>query len=211
MRGDSGDHPTWDLADLPGEVRVALETLVAHRGVVLVDGGAPVGSLAFSPAVLEGVVVDPAPADPSGPAEREDVTVVATGTKLSAAARARLSESLGPAYVVVDVSEAPPTTDVVLIHAVSPQLVGVLRATFPRARVLVAELLDDELGLDVRGPVGRLLDAGAHAYLPRGPVEQVGRSVRRVLETPAAGELGASVRSHGEVGELGGPSGTGPS
>lgn len=190
---------------------MVLEALVAHRGATLVDGGAPVGTLAFSPAVLEGVVVETEPSAPPGPAEREDVTVVATGTKLSAAARARLSESLGPAYVVVDVSDAPTTTDVVLIHAVSPQLVGMLRATFPQARILVTELLDDELGLDVRGPVGRLLDAGAHAYLPRGPVEQVGRSVRRVLETPAAGELGASERSHGELGELGRPDGPGPS
>lgn len=46
---------------------------------------------------------------------------------------------------------------------------------------MVSEILDEELGLDVRGPVGILLNGGADAYLPPRPIEDVARGVHRFL------------------------------
>ena len=66
-------------------------------------------------------------------------------------------------------------------HAVSHQLVGAWAQMFPQARIVVTEILDEELGLDVRGPVGILLDAGADAYLPPRPIEDVARNVHQFL------------------------------
>lgn len=197
MGAATDDEATWDLRKLPHEVGEALGELKAQRTVTLRDGDELLGTVRFTPTVLEGRVLDTKTGtlgprqevSPHPPRHPGDVTVVATGTKLTDQARARLSESLGGGYIVVDIAQAPPTADVVLVHAVSPQLIGLLAANFPQARILVIELLDDDLHIDVRGPVGRLLDAGAHAYLSRGPVEQVGHSVRRVLENPPASEL----------------------
>lgn len=53
-----------------------------------------------------------------------------------------------------------------LIPAVSPQLIGSLRARFPQARMIIAEIEDEELGVSYQGPVSRLLNAGADSYLP---------------------------------------------
>jgi hypothetical protein len=40
-------------------------------------------------------------------------------------------------------------------------LIGNLRSMFPKARVIIAEIEDDVLGVSYHGPVRRLLDAGA--------------------------------------------------
>lgn len=73
---------------------------------------------------------------------------------------------------------------------------------FPRAHILITEILDEELGLDVRGPVGRLLDAGAHAYLPRRPVEQLAQNVRGHVASHGRPELGTGDAAFREIGPL---------
>ena len=85
--------------------------------------------------------------------------------KLSASARRSLSDELGADYIVLDLYAAPKTADVVLVPPVSPQLIGSLRAMFPKARVIVAELEDAELGISYEGPLRRMLDAGVDNYL----------------------------------------------
>ncbi|WP_374968195.1 hypothetical protein [Terrabacter sp. BE26] len=186
---------TLDLETLPREVRSAVEAMVAGREVTLRHEGRELGILAFRPAVLEGAVVagPPAPAAEPVPVEgvRDGVTVVATATKLSDAARSRLSDELGPDYIVLDLLKAPTTADVVLTHPVSPQLLGSLRAGFPNARVIVTEIDDEELGVSQPGPVGRLLDAGAAAYLPPRPLREVASSVHAYLTGSAAPQLTA--------------------
>lgn len=58
---------------------------------------------------------------------------------------------------------------------------GSLRAQFPDARVIITEIDDEELGVSYSGPVSRLLDAGATAYLPPRPVSAIASMVRDVL------------------------------
>ena len=108
---------------------------------------------------------------------------------MSDSARTRLNDAFGDSYLVLDFADAPSTADVVLTHAVSHQLIGRWTVMFPQARILVTEILDEELGLDIRGPLGRFLDAGAHAYLPRRPVEQLARNVDGYLASQAHPEL----------------------
>eukprot|EP01032_Pedospumella_encystans_P034852 gene34852-39408_t len=67
---------------------------------------------------------------------------------LSDTARADLSAQLGPGYVVVDIKKAPPTTNIGLTTVVSGQLIGILRAQFPQARILLAEIHDAGPRLD---------------------------------------------------------------
>jgi len=150
--------------------------------------------LAFRPSVLEGMVV----AAPQAAADLPDtgrvpdgVTVVATATKLSDAARRRLSDELGADYIVLDLLKAPPTADVVLTHPVSPQLLGSLRGMFPDARIIVTEIEDEELGVSQPGPVSRLLDAGACAYLPPRPLREVAASMHAYLTGSGAPQLTA--------------------
>ena len=185
--------PTLDLETLPREVRSAVEAMVAGREVTLRREGLEVGVLAFRPSVLEGTVVSglQTVAVESAPPEAvsDDVTVVATATKLSDAARRRLSDELGPGYIVLDLLKAPTTADVVLTHPVSPQLLGSLRASFPNARVIVTEIDDEELGVSHPGPVSRLLDAGASAYLPPRPLREVASSIHAYLTGSDAPQL----------------------
>ncbi len=193
---------TFDLAALPHQARTAIESIIETGEVEVVRSGARVGTLTFQPAVLEGALLPPSEgASPAPSSERADVTVVATTMRMSETARARLSDALGNSYVVLDFADAPSTADVVLSHPVSHQLINRWTLMFPQARVLVTEILDEELGLDVRGPVGILLDAGADAYLPRRPVEQLARNVHGYLAAQGA-QLGTS---EGAVLEIGSP------
>ena len=192
--------PALDLESLPREVRSAVEAMVAGAEVTLRREGRDVGVLVFRPTVLEGLVVS-GPPTPGSRAEvpegrqgqvPDGVTVVATATKLSDAARRRLSDELGPDYIVLDLLAAPSTADVVLTHPVSPQLLGSLRAMFPAARLIVTEIDDEELGVSQLGPVSRLLDAGASAYLPPRPLREVASSVHAYLTGSGAPQLTAA-------------------
>jgi hypothetical protein len=179
---DRAQRAALDLTEVPPEVRTAIEAILAKGEVDVVRSGEPVGTLAFRSAVLEGVLLPPAEeSSPDRVREPEGVKVVVTTMRMSDAARTRLSDAFGDSYLVVDFADAPSTADVLLSHPVSTQLINRWTVMFPRARILVTEILDEELGLDVRGPVGRLLDAGAHAYLPRRPVEQLAHNVHGYL------------------------------
>ncbi|KNX39122.1 hypothetical protein VV01_02150 [Luteipulveratus halotolerans] len=180
-----------DLVDLDPRTRALLEAMIDEGEGTVVRAGEPVGTLTFKPHVVSGTVIPlDRHRDAAERAERSDVTVVVTTMQLSDEARARLSASFGPDYLVVDYGSAPETADIVLTNPVSPQLIGLLAGQFPDAQVIVTEILDAELGIDVNGPVGRLIDAGARAYLPPRPVEQVAENVHGYLQSEGRGELG---------------------
>ena len=173
--------PQLDVEALPPDVRAAIEAAIAGESIILTRSGARIGSLAFGTNVLEGTVVEPRHEPVSETSVPDGVTVIATAMKLSDAARRRLSDELGAAYIVLDIHAAPSSTDVLLTHPVSPQLLGILRQQFPNARVVITEIEDDEVGVRYSGPVSRLLDAGAAAYLPPRPIAEVAANVHAYL------------------------------
>ena len=178
-----------------------VESLIDAGDVDITRSGEPVGTVSFTSVVLGGEVLAPGPRiDRAQGLPREGAKVVATTMLLSDAARRRLSDALGPDYVVLDFPDAPSTTDIVLTQPVSPQLINRWTLMFPQAQVLVTEILDPELGLDVSGPVGRLMDAGAQAYLPPRPVEQVAENVLGYLAAQARPEIGSRSAATRELG-----------
>lgn len=90
--------------------------------------------------------------------------VVVAAVPLKARARAYLSAELGDGFELVDIRDAGDHADLILCPPCSPQAIGRLTAAFPDARLIVMELRDLDHGIDIRGPVGRVLDAGAAAY-----------------------------------------------
>jgi hypothetical protein len=164
----------------------ALEAAIAGESITLIRSGHPIGSLEFCSNVLEGTVIgSPAQQGPTASAP-DGVTVVATAMRLSDVARRRLSDEFGDDYIVLDIHEAPVTTDVLLTHPVSPQLLGILRQQFPNARVVITEIEDEELGVRYPGPVSRLLEAGASAYLPPRPIAELAANVHAYLTRDSA-------------------------
>jgi hypothetical protein len=192
VRGRRREPPRLVLEDLPAAVRPALDAMMRGQEVQVVRGERSVGVATFRSTVVEAVVVVPGPRQREPrPADStpEGATVVATAVPMSADARRRLSDAFGDGYVVLDVNAAPDTADVVLTHPVSPQLLGMLRARFRQARIIITEVDDDELGISQVGPVSRLLDAGASAYLPPRPLDEVAGNVRTYLESAQAPEI----------------------
>jgi hypothetical protein len=173
--------PQLDVEELPRDVRAAVEDAIAGDSIILTRSGVTIGSLEFGATVLEGTVIE-RPHEPVSAASVPDgITVIATAMKLSDAARRRLSDEFGAAYIVLDIHAAPTSTDVLLTHPVSPQLLGILRQQFPNARVVITEIEDEELGVRYSGPVSRLLDAGASAYLPPRPIAELAANVHAYL------------------------------
>jgi hypothetical protein len=164
-----------DVTRLPAEVVRFLDAL-AGTDLVVTRDGEPIAAIRGARPVAE-----PA-AEPTDDAPT--VRVVATAMRLSATARAELSAELGPGYIVLDLRGAPPTADVVLVPPASPQLVGGLRSQFPGARIVVAEIDDDELGISYGGPVQRLLDAGAEAYLASTSVGRLAAQLDHAVTRP---------------------------
>ena len=178
-----------DLDDLDSGLRAWVESLPTSTPVLVRRDGQTIGTLTYSRAVLEGTVIS-VPATDDAPVLREGTKVLATTMCLSSAARDLLRNSFGPDWVILDFHDAPDTADVVLTGAHSPQLTHRWTLLFPHAQIIVTEILDPDLGLDISGPVGRLLDAGAHAYLPPRPLEQIAESVQMYLAHRAYGTLG---------------------
>lgn len=166
---------------LPPDVVAALEAAIAGDEVTLVRSGLPIGSLEFRSSVLQGTVLDTPVRRGSTASAPDGVTVVATAMRLSDAARRRLSDEFGSDYIVLDIHDAPTSTEVLLTHPVSPQLLGLLRHQFPYARVVITEIEDEELGVRYSGPVSRMLDAGASAYLPPRPIAELASTVHAYL------------------------------
>lgn len=105
-------------------------------------------------------VVEPGP----GEVHETGPVVVVTAIQLPRAAREALAERLGPGHVIVDMRDAGPAADVVLVPPASRQLIGALREHFPDAQLLVTEFTDAGLGIDFQGPVGRAIESGVDGY-----------------------------------------------
>ena len=193
-----------DLEHLGSDVQAWVESVATSGPVLLRRDGRTIGTLTYSRAVLEGTIVPTSVSDPvrdpaSDPVSdsatrpdelREGTKVLATTMRLSPPARELLRRTFGPDWVVLDFHDAPDTADVVLTSAHSPQLTRRWTLLFPRAQIIVTEILDPVFGLDISGPVGRLLDAGAHAYLPPRPLELVAENVQTYLAGRATSALG---------------------
>lgn len=165
-------HTEIDAARLPADVVALIEALGPGDELVVHRDGRPIGTISGTP--------DTVPAD-RPTSDYEDVMVVATAMKLSASARAALSDRLGPDYIVLDMHKAPKSAEVLLVPPVSPQLIGSLRAMFPQARVVIAEIEDAELGVSYEGPVRRLINAGADVYLPSSTIPRLAVQLDRTM------------------------------
>ncbi|BEL05446.1 hypothetical protein Q0Z83_036370 [Actinoplanes sichuanensis] len=170
-----------DAERLPDDVVALIAALGPGEELVITRAGVPLATVHAATAISGTIVMPDRPAggDPLPP--RADVTVVATAMRLPEAARTRLSEQLGEDYIVVDLHSAPVTADVVLVPPISPQLIGNLRAMFPRARVVVTELEDESLGVSYPGPIRRMLEAGAETYLTSATVPQLARRLDQAV------------------------------
>ena len=100
---------------------------------------------------------------------------VVTALPLKRAARQKLADLLDAR--VLDVREVCDEPDVVLTPACSPQLIGALRRRYGGARVVIVELDDWDLDIELGGPVKRLLDAGADAYLLADSLEELAQKL----------------------------------
>ncbi len=115
--------------------------------------------------------------------ERSDVDVevldvrrtIVTALPLQPAARQRLAELLGAR--VVDVREPVDHPDLVLTPACSPQLIGALGRKYHGARVVVVELDDWEFGIELSGPVKRILQSGAAAYVLADSIDELASKI----------------------------------
>ncbi|MEV4067427.1 hypothetical protein [Nonomuraea dietziae] len=173
-----------DVTRLPEDVVALIDALGPGENVVVTRDGASIATISSTVDVVQGAIVErgaPDGADDQAPTDYESVTVVVTAMALSKKARVALSTQLGADYVVLDMHAAPATADVLLVPAGSPQLIGALRSMFPKARVVVTEIEDPELGVRYHGPVRRLLDAGADAYLPPATLPLLARQLDYTL------------------------------
>ncbi|MEV4315528.1 hypothetical protein [Actinocrispum sp. NPDC049592] len=172
-----------DVTRLPEDVVELIDTLGPGEDLVITRDGTPVAVVSSTGGALDGTID---PGSPGTTAEQplvdyDNVTVVATAMKLSAAARTSLSAGLGADYIVLDLHAAPVTADVLLVPPVSPQLIGSLRSMFPKARVVIAEVEDDVLGVSYHGPVRRMLDAGADTYLTSTTIQRLAKQLDHTI------------------------------
>ncbi|MEV0612444.1 hypothetical protein AB0I81_03900 [Nonomuraea sp. NPDC050404] len=179
-----------DVTRLPEDIVTLLDALEPGENLVLTRDGEAIATISSTIEVLQGSIVDraapeeadePDEAGDEGPIDYDGVTVVATAMELSAAARVALSDQLGEDYVVLDLHAAPTTADVLLVPPGSPQLIGGLKSMYPEARVIITEIEDPELGVNYHGPVRRLLEAGADAYLPPATLPRLARQLDYTL------------------------------
>lgn len=170
-----GQTGRWiDVSRLPQDVVAVIESLAPGEDLLVKRDGRPIATITGS--------IDPV--DTGTPVESaayDDVTVVATAMKLSPSARASLSDQLGPDYIVLDMNSAPESAEVLLIPPVSPQLIGIMRGKFPKARVVIAEVEDRELGITYQGPLGRLINAGADVYVPPSTIPRLAQQLDRAV------------------------------
>ncbi|MFF5212305.1 hypothetical protein [Streptosporangium sp. NPDC000396] len=173
-----------DVARLPEDIVALIDTLQPGENLVITRDGQSIAMISSTIDVLQGAIVDrdtPEEANDQPSIDYDNVTVVATAMKLSTAARVSLSTQLGVDYIVLDMHAAPATADVLLAPPGSPQLIASLRSMFPKARVIITEIEDHELGVNYHGPVRRLLNAGADAYLPATSVPRLARQLDYTL------------------------------
>ena len=115
--------------------------------------------------------------------------VVVAALPLDQQAREHLESQLDGARVV-DIRMTVERADLVLAPSCSPQTVAALKDAYPDARLVVVEIEDWEFGIDLPGPVKRLLDAGADGYLTADSVDDLagqlspGRTPHRAESAP---------------------------
>lgn len=174
-----------DATRLPEDVVALIDALGPDEELIVKRDGGPIATISGISGTFPAGMVDPdsrgGQAAESPSSAYEDVTVVATAMKLSASARASLSDRLGPDYIVLDMHAAPKSAEVLLVPPVSPQLIGNLRSMFPKARVVIAEIEDEELGVSYQGPVRRLLNAGADVYVPPSTIPRLAVQLDRTM------------------------------
>ena len=120
---------------------------------------------------------------------------------LAPEARAVVAESSGAE--VVDIRAATGDEELVLAPAVSAQLIGRLRTAFPRARVVVVEVEDEEAGTAFAGPVMRALQAGADGYYVGESLAALGEFLRAgALSDAAAGPAALGPGVEDELGAV---------
>jgi antitoxin (DNA-binding transcriptional repressor) of toxin-antitoxin stability system len=163
---------------LPQDIVVMIDALLPGENILITLDGEPIATVSSTRDKFRTRGSLDAERAPS---VHENMTVVATAMKLSASARASLSEQLGPDYLVLDMNAAPESVDVLLIPPLSPQLIGILRSKFPQARVVIAEIEDRELGISYDGPLRRLFDAGADTYFPSSTIPQLAAQLDRTM------------------------------
>lgn len=113
---------------------------------------------------------------------RPERAIVVAAVPLKRRAREFLSGQLGDGFELVDIRDAGEHADVVLCPPCSPQAITRLTGAFPDARLVVMELQDLAHGIDIRGPVGRALDAGAAAYYIAPSAAALGEFLRALDE-----------------------------
>jgi hypothetical protein len=127
----------------------------------------------------------------SAPEQEAGSTVlVVTTMPLSKLARAELSEMLGPGYAVVDMRSAPRSANIVLTTVVSGTALGILRGTFPQARILFTELHDDERGISFAGPLSRIVAQAPDGYFVAHSLEALGPVVQSEARLQLSGSTG---------------------
>jgi hypothetical protein len=168
-----------DVTRLPEDVVALIDALGPGEDLVITRDGDEIATILSTKDAFDDAVTDPdlSTEQPS----TDNVTVVATAMKLSAPARLTLSAELGTDYIVLDMHAAPTTTDVLLVPPSSPQLIRGLRSLYPKARVIVTEIEDEELGVSYHGPVRRMLDAGAETYLTSTTVPRLASQLNRAI------------------------------
>jgi hypothetical protein len=121
---------------------------------------------------------------------------VVTALPLKKVARERLAQLLNAR--VIDIRDPFDAVDVVLTPACSPQLIGALRSKYVGARVVIVELDDWDLDIDLGGPVKRLVQAGADAYVLADSLDELAAKLGTAQPSAAADHDSAQA----SVGEL---------
>jgi hypothetical protein len=125
------------------------------------------------------------PGENAGPA-----VLVVAAMPLSKLARAELSEMLGPGYAVIDIRSAPPTANIVLTPVLSANALGILRGQFPHARILFTELHDGARGINLSGPLSRIVAQAPDGYFVAHSLDALGP----VVQSEAKLQLTGSTR-----------------
>ena len=120
--------------------------------------------------------------------------VVVCAVPLRPAARRRLEELLGPIRLV-DLHEPLDDADLVLSPPCSPQTIAALKRTYPSARLIVVEVEDDDLDIDLAGPVIRSRRAGADGYLAADSLSDLAGQLTARSREAIAPELLAAERA----------------
>lgn len=188
-----------DVSTLPPDIASAVEAAIRGHSITIARSGKVIGEMEFRPSVLDGLVL-PAREEPEpNVGVPAGATVIVTAMELSDAARSKLSTEFGDGYVVLDLADAPSSSDVLLVPPASPQLIAALRRQFERARIVITEIEDPDMGIHYSGPVTRMLSAGASAYLPPKLIDELPGAVRRHLTSGASPEIQNPLRPGGDL------------